>query len=75
MAINEIVYDQLLAQEHKWRINGELQVPHFAVVNETLQKLIDYVKKSPTPISIEQGGILVKSSDGHIDVYVYAGEV
>lgn len=73
--ISERVYEQLLAQERMWRIDNELIIPSLDRVHKITKNLIDYVQKSQTSISIEQGGILVKNSDGHIDVYVYAGEV
>lgn len=69
------VYELLIAEEHKWRIDGELVIPTYEDVKLLLKRIIDQVRKSTTPISVETGGLLVKVSDGHIDVYINVGAV
>ena len=68
------VYERILESDRQWRIDGIKQRPSYEDVEILLERMIEQVRKSPTPISIESGGILVKNTDGIIDIYCYAGE-
>lgn len=68
------IYERLLAAERKWKINGLFLIPSYADVEKVVNELVTQVRRSPTSISVELGGILVKRSDDHIDIYVWAGE-
>lgn len=69
------VYEVLLQHEIKWRIDGLRQIPTLEDVEGLLDSMVADVKRSPHPISIESGSLLVKRSDNHIDVYVRIGGV
>jgi hypothetical protein len=68
-------YEQILEMNRLWRFDGQVKLPTYEDVCGLLDKMIDQVRKSPTPISIESGGLLVKQTDDMIDVYVHAGAV
>jgi hypothetical protein len=68
------VYESILESGREWRIAGVLQRPSYDDVAKLIDNVVTQVKKSPTPISVEVGGLLVKNTDGHIDIYAWIGE-
>lgn len=69
------VYEQAVAHDWQWRFDGVLRRPSYEDVEMLLIRIIDEVRKSPTSVSIETGGILVKRSDAHIDIYTHSGSL
>ena len=67
------VYEHALAHGWRWRINGDLMPPTLDDVRKLLENNSSQVRKSPTSISVEVGGVLIKRTDDYIDVYVHAG--
>lgn len=72
--LTQNVYEQLLAQERKWRIDGDRVIPTYEDVAKLLEEAVNQVKKSPTAINIAIGGILVQKADNHVDIYTFIGE-
>lgn len=73
--IYQRVYSTSLENDWKWRIDGIRLRPTYEDVVILVDRMIEQVKKSPTSISIECGGILVKRTDDYTDVYVFAGGI
>jgi hypothetical protein len=76
MKLDEIyqkVYNAALENNWQWRFNDGKRRPSYEDVTMLVDSMIQQVKKSPTSISIESGGILVKRTDDYTDVYVFAG--
>ncbi len=69
------VYEQIIEMSRLWRFEDKLKIPTYEDVEILLDRMIEQVRKAPTPISIESGGLLVKRTDDMIDVYVHAGEI
>ncbi len=78
MELDEIyqkVYSAVLENDWNWRFKDERRRPTYEDVVALVDNMVEQVKKSPTSISIESGGILVKRTDDYIDVYVHAGGI
>jgi hypothetical protein len=71
----QLVYEHVVANDWEWRFDGNKQRPSYEDVTILLDRMVEQVRKSPTPISIESGGILVKRTDEYVDVYVFAGGI
>lgn len=72
--IAQRVYESILESGRKWRIDDIKQRPSYDDVELLVARMIDQVRRSPTPISVASGGILVQRVDNYIDVYVHCGE-
>jgi hypothetical protein len=73
--IYQLVYEHILANGWKWRIDGLKQRPSYDDARMMVDNMVAQVRKSPGSISIESGGLLVKRTDDYIDVYVFAGGI
>jgi hypothetical protein len=73
--IYQLVYEHVLANGWQWRIDGDKQRPTFEDVVKLVDNMMDTVRKTSGSISIESGGILIKRTDGYIDVYLFAGGI
>lgn len=69
------VYEHSIANEWRWKIDGERRLPTYDDVKLLVEDIIKQVAKSPTSISVEIGGILVKRTDDYVDVYLFAGGI
>jgi hypothetical protein len=69
------VYDAALENEWHWKLDGVKRLPAYEDIVILLDRMVEQVRKSPSSISIESGGILVKRTDDYVDVYVFAGGV
>lgn len=65
----------ILLRNIQWRIEGKKRLPTRAELKLVLNDCIRTVRESPESISVEIGGLLVKRTDEHIDVYVHAGDM
>lgn len=74
--IYQRVYDQLMQAGRIWRKYAEDPgPPTYDAVRTVVENMILLVAENPDSISVESGGILVKRTDGYIDIYVHAGGI
>jgi len=67
--------EYILLRNIKWRIDGKKRLPTRAELKTVLDDMVRTVRESGESISVEIGGLLVKRTDDHIDVYVHVGEM
>jgi hypothetical protein len=64
------------ARGYKWQVSGELISPTV----EDIDRVLDHIKETLVEqegkdVQLETGRLLVKKNDGHLDLYVYWGEL
>lgn len=67
--------EYILLRNIQWRIDNKKRLPTRAELKVVLDDCIRTVRESPESISVEIGGLLVKRTDDHIDVYVHVGDM
>jgi len=70
-----LIADALSKQNRQWKIKGEYVTPTTYQIRQLLEDCIQTIRNSEESLSIEFGGLLVKQSDGWIDIYTHLAEL
>jgi hypothetical protein len=81
--LNDMVSEEALDRLYKffvdsgytWSINNVVRKPTRAEMEQMLESLGNTIKDETVSISVESGRLLVKNTDGHLDVWIWAGEL
>lgn len=69
------LYKYFTEHYYEWKIDSVYRTPTKDELARLLTAMYTDVRDSVGSISVESGRLLVKRTDGHVDVYVHVGEI
>lgn len=69
------IHDIFLLKQYKWKIDGELVVPTYEDVFDTIEEVLKAMRFNPDGARFEVGRLIFQKTSDMVDIYVLQGTI